>query len=457
MSIPPLRHAFLAHIAADWEDFAELRRAASARGHRSRLSNAVSILVNEIRVSMAAALLSAPLHGSAALDAAAASEATAKAARLYAYARTIIADGRAALVEAWHFTAEQCDTVLTGLASAVGPPPRLGPDDIPRPLPAPMSGPRPTLQPFEQKVHVFLAAVAQGMAMQRAITAFSRADNGAYSHDDRNYYPADPALGSLADRPAALHRAERFALKGAEGEQDLTLFLIDDHLVAISSARRLRIGWLEDTRCHRGGLETLPDFIALPRDEQGRPIIPTSRVTALAEAADAWACELATLDGVTAAITRGKLVMPKISAPTQQTALRNHPSWEKDDAAKAALGPVIAKWLATGVLEYVGWDDRVPVLLQPCGAVPRGTAPFYRLIPDARFANRTNPDWGITYTTAAQLSARSTGATSRSASTSQMHTTSLYGPVVVASFGQRCDPSWPIGIAQRVDCRGCQP
>ena len=126
MSIPPLRHAFLAHIAADWEDFAELRRAASARGHRSRLSNAVSILVNEIRVSMAAALLSAPLHGSAALDAAAASEATAKAARLYAYARTIIADGRAALVEAWHFTAEQCDTVLTCLASAVGPPPRLG-------------------------------------------------------------------------------------------------------------------------------------------------------------------------------------------------------------------------------------------------------------------------------------------------------------------------------------------
>ena len=179
MSIPPLRHAFLAHIAGDWEDFAELRRAASARGHRSRLSNAVSILVNEIRVSMAAALLSAPLHGSAALDAAAASEATAKAARLYAYARTIIADGRAALVEAWHFTAEQCDTVLTGLASAVGPPPRLGPDDIPRPLPAPLSGPRPTLQPFEQKVHVFLTAVAQGMAMQRAITAFSRADNGA--------------------------------------------------------------------------------------------------------------------------------------------------------------------------------------------------------------------------------------------------------------------------------------
>ena len=86
--------------------------------------------------------------------------------------------------------------------------------------------------------------------------------------------------------------------------------------------------------------------------------------------------------------------MPRIAAPSQQTALRNHPSWEKDEDAKRALGPVIAKWLVTGVLEYVAWDDRMPVLLQPCGAVPKGTAPFYRLITDARFANRLYSDWG---------------------------------------------------------------
>ena len=85
----------------------------------------------------------------------------------------------------------------------------------------------------------------------------------------------------MADSPAALQCAEGIVLKGAEGEQDLTLFMIDDHLVAISSARRLRIGCLEDTRRNRGRLETLPDFIALPLDEKGRPIIPTTRVTAL--------------------------------------------------------------------------------------------------------------------------------------------------------------------------------
>ena len=47
---------------------------------------------------------------------------------------------------------------------------------------------------------------------------------------------------------------------------------------------------------------TLPtlDFIALPRDELGRPIIPQMRVTALLEAQQAWESELGMLDAVTA-------------------------------------------------------------------------------------------------------------------------------------------------------------
>ena len=96
--------------------------------------------------------------------------------------------------------------------------------------------------------------------------------------------------------------------------------------------------------------------------------------------------------------------MLKIVLPSQQTFLKNHPSWEKDPKAKEALGPVIAKWLVTGVLEYVAWNDRMPVLLQPCGAVPKGTAPFYRLITDACFAYEMYSYWGGSYTTAAQLS-----------------------------------------------------
>ena len=117
------------------------------------------------------------------------------------------------------------------------------------------------------------------------------------------------------------------------------------------SSRAVRVRWLDDLRRAAGGLESLPDFIALPRDEQGRPIIPTSRVTALVEARQAWEVELGQIDEVTRTIVGGRLVMPKVAFPSQQIYLRNHPSWENDAAAKQALGPVIAKWLATGVLE----------------------------------------------------------------------------------------------------------
>ncbi len=116
-------------------------------------------------------------------------------------------------------------------------------------------------------------------------------------------------------------------------------------------------------------------------------------VTALVETREAWATELGTLYAVTRSITRGQLVMPRVSAPSLQTLLRNHPSWERDADAKRALGPGIAKWLASGVLEFVACNDRMPILLQPCGAVPKGTAPFYRLITDARYVNKLYSDW----------------------------------------------------------------
>ena len=152
--------------------------------------------------------------------------------------------------------------------------------------------------------------------------------------------------------------------------------------------------------------DSLPDFISLLRDEKGRPIIPTSRVTALIEAKEAWATELGTLVAMTRSITRGQLVMPRIAAPSQQTALRNHPSWEKDEDAKRTLGPSsqVAGHRLSEVCCVTAWDDRMPVLLQPSCAVPKGTAPFYGPVTDARFANLLYWDWGVTYTTAAQLS-----------------------------------------------------
>ena len=128
---------------------------------------------------------------------------------------------------------------------------------------------------------------------------------------------------------------------------------------------------------------------------------------------------------MTRSITRGQLGKPRIAAPSQQTALRNHPSWEKDEDAKRAL---CLSWQV-----YAAWADRMPDLLQPCGAVPKGTAPFYGPITYARFANLLYLDWEVTYTTAAQLS--STSETFTSPSTFQTRTTCRCGLAAGASCG----------------------
>ena len=56
----PLSRAILFYIAqesAGWPEFVEVLAAARALSQKSRLSNALSIAVNEVRVALAAALL----------------------------------------------------------------------------------------------------------------------------------------------------------------------------------------------------------------------------------------------------------------------------------------------------------------------------------------------------------------------------------------------------------------
>ena len=88
-------------------------------------------------------------------------------------------------------------------------------------------------------------------------------------------------LGPISDRVSELQTASRLVIRGAEGEHDWTIFVVAGRAAAVVADRRIRIRWDEETRRATGGLETMPDFIALPRDEQGRPIIPRTRVTAL--------------------------------------------------------------------------------------------------------------------------------------------------------------------------------
>jgi hypothetical protein len=178
------------------------------------------------------------------------------------------------------------------------------------PAPVPTSPPRPEEETFAQSVHLFLAAIAQGLPAADAMKAFCTLGRDSFSHDDKCFYPENTALGPIADSIGLLSTARRLVVSGCEGEGGTTIFLLAGAVAAIISDKALSAAWADGPRRRREGLEALPDFIALPRDEVGRPIIPQSRVTALVEAQDTWASELGTLNAFTRSITQGQLVMP---------------------------------------------------------------------------------------------------------------------------------------------------
>ena len=250
LRVPPLSSTVLAHRAADWTEFAAVRAAARALSHKSRLTNALSITVNEVRVSLAAALLStdrsaAPDTVLSRDDEAARLDTIQRAFRLHAHARAVITYCAAPLAAEWHMSEAQVCKVMDALGSVVG---GAGMAPLPAPAPAPTSPPRLLVEGYGQSVHLFLAAVAQGMSLAEALVAFALVGRGQFSHDDKCFFPENAVLGPVADSIGLLHGAERRVVRGCEGEADMTLFLIGGEIAALVSEKRLRFQWLEEAR-----------------------------------------------------------------------------------------------------------------------------------------------------------------------------------------------------------------
>ena len=91
-----------------------------------------------------------------------------RALRLYSHARAVLSDCAGPLASEWFLSPEQIQTVNQTLGSVVG-----GRNETVQAAaaPAPTSPPRPLAQPFQQGVHLLLAAVAQGMPAQDALRA----------------------------------------------------------------------------------------------------------------------------------------------------------------------------------------------------------------------------------------------------------------------------------------------
>ena len=109
--VPPLDSWILDYLAAEWPGFRDLRPAASAPGQRDLLGNAVSILVNDVRVAIAGAFLTAtrrPSPGAAgplpAADAARINADVERARHMHSCARMLLTDGLRPLATAWCFS-----------------------------------------------------------------------------------------------------------------------------------------------------------------------------------------------------------------------------------------------------------------------------------------------------------------------------------------------------------------
>jgi hypothetical protein len=242
--VHPLSRAILSHIASDWPAFADVRAAARALSQKSRLANALSIAVDEVRVALAAALLCtdppyASVESEPYEDAESRAEAVRRALRLYSHALTIISDCTEPLVARvveWKLSEPQIGKVRQAFESVVG---GTGSRPPISPAPVPTSPPRPEEDTFAQSVHLFLAAIAQGLPAEGAMEAFGTLGRGSFSHDDKCFYPESAALGPIADRIGLLSTARRLVVSSFEGEGDTTIFLLAGAVAAIVSDKAL--------------------------------------------------------------------------------------------------------------------------------------------------------------------------------------------------------------------------
>jgi hypothetical protein len=125
----------------------------------------------------------------------------------------------------------------------------------------------------------------------------------------------------------------------------------------------------------------LPPYIQLRKR-------PKRDLASVFRSAAAWHRRLGPLDATAAMVVEGRLQMPKDRLTLRPSRRPNHASWERNEAAKLALGPTFATWIWQGIVEMIPPGCPTPLFIEPLGAVDKATDPWHRLILDARLSNK---------------------------------------------------------------------
>ena len=393
---PHLAHALLDQptcVASVWPAFEDLRSAAHAT-KTSRLRLVISALVSEARLVFGACLLLAR-----ATPRPSACHHSLTGETLHGWIQALLAHGPALLPAKWHWSHEQCQLLHTQLIQLVSPAPWT-----PTTVTAPPVSPdfirwNSTARPFPATMCAFLHALRVGAPWASAIDSMASLPDGFLSLDGRFF--ATAAYGSPPGVPT-----HSFELAYPDDPDALTLFFAPGGLVAIASSHSLlprsQPAPSTDMVISRRGVpfasRFLPSYIKLKK-------LPTRDVMSVFMSADAWHRRLGPLDATAAMVVGGQLQMPKPRLVLRPSARPNHSSWERNEAAKIALGPKFATWTWQGIAELVPRNCPLPLFIEPLGAVDKATDPWWRLILDARISNEMQDPWGVWYFSIAQLAA----------------------------------------------------
>ena len=380
-------------VAFVWPAFASLRSAARAT-KIATFRLAVSALVSEARLVFGACYLlsrGAPPHEPVHTDG--------PGAALHLWIKSLIMHGSHTLSSAWHWSPEQTQYLHTHLAQLVAPVPWTpSPVDRPPLDPAAINWDRPA-QPYPAALCAFLHSLRIGASWDDALRLFATLPDGHFSEDGRIF--GTPALRLPGGRPT--HQVQ---LTEPDDPDSLTLLFASESLVAVCSSHSVlprptpapSAGLVHSARGPDFPSRFMPEYIRLRKT-------PSRDLMSVFRAAPEWHKRLGPLDAVTAAIVEGRLCMPKPRLPLRPSRRPNHASWERNEAAKIALGPKFATWTWQGIVEMVPRNCPLPLFIEPLGAVDKATDPWWRLILDARISNEFQDPWGVWYFSVSQLAA----------------------------------------------------
>ena len=123
--------------------------------------------------------------------------------------------------------------------------------------------------------------------------------------------------------------------------------------------------------------------------------VPDKDVAYITFSKDAWKRRLGTLSAELETLLDGSYCVSRSGQTFAPMFMRNHPSL--DEEALEALWPTIAKMLWKRQFEYVERYHQIPRNVMACGAVPKSTPPFRRLITDYRPSNVFVDPWPVRY------------------------------------------------------------